>query len=49
MDLLVEAELSRAAGQPGCPLCRIGEEAAVRYLQRRALLRFSGSLSATWR
>lgn len=33
MDLLVEAELRRAATEPGCLLCRIGEEAAVRYLR----------------
>jgi len=33
MDLLVEAELTRAAGQPGCLLCRVVEEAALRYLR----------------
>jgi len=32
MDLLVEAALRRAAGQLGCVLCRVGEEAAERYL-----------------
>jgi hypothetical protein len=32
MDLLVESALKRAARQPGCVLCRVGEEAAARYL-----------------
>lgn len=33
MGLLVEAELKRALAAPGCPLCRLGEEAAHRYLR----------------
>jgi hypothetical protein len=33
MDLLVEAELKRALAAPGCPLCRVGEEAVHRYLR----------------
>jgi hypothetical protein len=33
MDLLVEASLRRALERPGCVLCRVGEEAAERYLQ----------------
>ena len=33
MDLLVEAELKRALAAPGCPLCRVGEEAVQRYLR----------------
>jgi hypothetical protein len=33
MDLLVEAELRDAAARPGCSLCRVGEEAAQRYLR----------------
>jgi len=33
MDLLVEAELRRAAGHSGCVLCRLDQEAAVRYLR----------------
>jgi hypothetical protein len=33
MDLLVEAALRRAAGSLGCLLCRVGEEAAIRYLR----------------
>lgn len=33
MDLLVEAELRRAASRPGCVLCRVGEDAALRYIR----------------
>lgn len=33
MDLLVEAELKRALQAAGCPLCRVGQEAAYRYLR----------------
>lgn len=33
MDLLVEAELKRALGARGCSICRVGEEAARRYLR----------------
>lgn len=33
MDLLIEAALRRAAASSGCLLCRVGEEAAVRYLR----------------
>ncbi len=33
MDLLVEAALKRALAAPGCPICRMGEEVARRYLR----------------
>ncbi|MBI4589916.1 MAG: hypothetical protein HY725_13860 [Candidatus Rokubacteria bacterium] len=33
MDLLVQAELKQALGASGCPICRVGEEAASRYLR----------------
>lgn len=32
-DLLVEAEMKKALDEPGCALCRVGEEAARRYLR----------------
>ena len=33
MDLLVEAALKRAVMAPGCPICRVGEEAVQHYLR----------------
>ena len=33
MDVLVEVELKDALALPGCALCRIGEDAARRYLR----------------
>jgi hypothetical protein len=33
MDLLVEAELKTALAAEGCPICRVGEEAASRYIR----------------
>lgn len=45
MDLLIEAELKRALAAPGCPICRVGEEAMSRYL--RFVLHESVNDSAT--
>jgi hypothetical protein len=33
MDALIRSQLEDALARGGCPLCRIGEEAARRYLR----------------
>ncbi len=33
MDLLVKIALERAVAERGCPICRVGDEAARRYLR----------------